>query len=109
MMAIAASNDMDRVVTVSPLNGLTYGEVLEANVDYFANSYDALEIRRGRASLELEVKRVVGWQRGVVAPPSALGADIGACSSARQGGHSVPQFRVIAFRGTGPRPAFGSL
>lgn len=38
MMAIAAGRDMTRVVTVGPHTDLTYGEVLELNVDYFANS-----------------------------------------------------------------------
>jgi len=40
MMAIAAGGDMDRIVSVgNPLvDGMTYGQVLEANVAYFANS-----------------------------------------------------------------------
>ena len=40
MMAIAAGRDMDRIVSVgNPLvDGMTYGQVLEANVAYFANS-----------------------------------------------------------------------
>lgn len=38
MMAIAASGHMEAVVTVGPLTGMPYGEVLEANVAYFANS-----------------------------------------------------------------------
>jgi hypothetical protein len=39
MMAIANSGNMSRVVNLncSFVNGWTYGEVLEANVDYFAN------------------------------------------------------------------------
>jgi len=40
MMAIAAGKDMNRVVSVGNpvIDGMTYGQVLEANVDYFANS-----------------------------------------------------------------------
>jgi hypothetical protein len=38
MMAIAAGRDMARTVSGGILDGMTYGAVLEANVDYFANS-----------------------------------------------------------------------
>ena len=40
MMAIAAGRDMDRIVSVGNpvVDGMTYGQVLEANVDYFTNS-----------------------------------------------------------------------
>lgn len=37
MMAIANSGDMSRLVTVGPLTGSTYGDVLAANVSYFGN------------------------------------------------------------------------
>lgn len=39
MIAIAAGGDMDRIVSVGNpvVDGMTYGEVLEANVAYFAN------------------------------------------------------------------------
>ncbi|MDL1958813.1 MAG: hypothetical protein LWX01_02765 [Deltaproteobacteria bacterium] len=38
MMAIAAGGDMTRTVIGGVLDGMTYGAVLEANVDYFENS-----------------------------------------------------------------------
>lgn len=40
MMAIAAGRDMGRIVSVGnpAVDGMTYGQVLEANVDYFTNS-----------------------------------------------------------------------
>jgi hypothetical protein len=97
-----AISHIHQPVVIEPDGDRGLGEVVDV---LGTNSHDAFEICRGRASLELEAECAVGRQRGFVAPPSALSADIGARSGTHEGGDLVPHSRVSGLgRVTGLRP-----
>jgi hypothetical protein len=90
-----AISSIDESVFGKPNSDRGLGEIIDV---LGTDSYQTVEICRGRARLELEAQCSVGGQRGFTALPAVAGAHVSARFGTHEGGGVVPDFRIARFR-----------